>query len=72
MYQKYVQENDLFLIFPENREPITRKWSITGPRSITDQWFPYAITIGSLGSQFFGYHAFVFTHVKSSLYAPLF
>ena len=31
MYKKFRQENELFLMYLEYEEPITREWSITGP-----------------------------------------
>ena len=34
MYKKSRRENDLRVMFPENQELITRKKSITGPRSL--------------------------------------
>ena len=35
MFKKFRQENDLFLMFLEYEEPITREWSIARPGSIT-------------------------------------
>ena len=42
MYKKLRQDNDLFLVFPENKEPITRNLKVIGSLVPDRSLVPYA------------------------------